>query len=62
MILEKVISPIKDFDIKKDIKNSPIWKNCYHSTDVVPRDVNLWVYYIKFDGLTPVQVTKIEQY
>jgi len=54
-----VYSPIVDRHIQKDIANSPIWKECYHETDDKP-DVNLNRYYIKFDGKTPIQVTKIK--
>jgi len=65
MIIEKVYSPIFDKDIKKDINNSPIWKDCYHQDDIPNeyRDINktLYCYTIKFDGVTPIQVNNIEK-
>ena len=61
MTTEKVYSPIFDRNIKKDISNSPIWKDCYHEDDELPISKTLWCYTIKFDGLVPVQVTNVEK-
>jgi hypothetical protein len=58
--VEKVYSPIKDDNIKNDIKNSPIWKECYHTNDTKPTVKQMFVYTIKFDGLVPIQVMKID--
>jgi len=61
---EKVYSTINDKNIKENLSNSPIWKNCLHSDDLtenVRRNTpNLIEYTIKFDGLKPVQVTKVK--
>ena len=56
----KIFSPIDDPNIKKDLVKSPIWKETYHEEDV-PTDKAMICYHIKFDGLTPIQVTKIEK-
>lgn len=64
MTEEKVYSPINDKDIKKNLNDSPIWKNCFHSddltTEVLSKNPNMAVYSIKFDGLVPIQVLKVE--
>lgn len=57
--LEKVYSHYHDKFISFNIKDSIIWKSCYHEDELKPD--NLWCYHIKFDGLKPVQVTKIEK-
>jgi hypothetical protein len=56
----KIYSPIKDDNIKKDITHSPIWKNCYHNDDDKPNVPQMFVYTIKFNGLIPIQVLKID--
>jgi hypothetical protein len=64
MITEVVWSPVKD-DSRKDLQNSPIWKNCYREDEMVPSikiKSSVWyVYQIKFEGLTPVQCTKFKE-
>jgi hypothetical protein len=68
MKTEKVISTVEDkrltgFNFQKggyDISSSPIWDECYHPTDDLP-DKELFGYFIKFDGLKPVQCTKFEK-
>jgi hypothetical protein len=61
---EKVFSPIKDDEIKRNLNDSPIWKNCFHSDDltaeVLAKYPNMIEYTIRFDGLKPIQVTKIK--
>lgn len=59
MVIEQVYSNIWDENIKKDVNNSPIWQECFKNEDK-PRDVK-YKYTIKFDGLVPVQVTKIQK-
>ena len=49
-----------DKEISKDIKNSPIWKDCLHSTDNGITDKD-YCYSIAFDGLVPVQVKNISK-
>lgn len=65
MITEKVYSPVKDERVKNSISNSPIWKQCYKEEDltqeVLDRHDVIHVYTVKFEGVTPVQVTKISQ-
>ena len=56
---EIVYSNIPDKNIKKDITNSPIWKNCLHSNDEGCNKMK-YRYYIKFDGLKPIQVTNVK--
>ncbi|MDD5648827.1 MAG: hypothetical protein PHF86_00150 [Candidatus Nanoarchaeia archaeon] len=63
MTTEIVLSPIEDRS--KDIANSPIWKNAWKLEDVDEKIKGKyptwWKYQIKFDGLKPIQVTKIEK-
>jgi hypothetical protein len=64
MKIENIYSPILDKDIKKDIKNSSIWKNCCHQEDVnnvFIGEREMYCYTIKFDGVTPIQVNNIEK-
>jgi|AntAceMinimDraft_18_1070375.scaffolds.fasta_scaffold114133_3 hypothetical protein len=49
----------------KDIINAPFWKNCYHN-DEVTQEMRMngkqwYEYYVKFDGLKPVQLTKTKK-
>lgn len=60
-----VYSPIEDTNIQKNLDSSPIWKNAIHQTDLDELEKNypkLFKYKIKFDGLKPIQVTKISVY
>ena len=60
MTTEVVVSPVKD-DFK-NLKDSPVWKNCYHVEEITPEILNKHIkwyeYHIKFDGLKPFQLTK----
>jgi len=59
-----VYSFVEDKDIKKDINNSPIWKSAIHEDEFVNvqiKDKPLFQYKMKFDGLKPVQVSKIKK-
>jgi len=60
MITEKVYSPIEDKNIKRNLQHSPIWKNCYKEDETKPNGM-MYIYTIKFDGLKPIQVTKISK-
>ncbi len=58
----KVYSPIEDKEIRKNLNNSPIWKLAYHNDEYksfVSNHPNMFEYTIKFDGLKPMQVTKV---
>jgi hypothetical protein len=57
---EQVYSTIHDPNIRKNIIKSPIWKKCHHR-DELDDVAGMWMYAVNFKGLTPVQVTKIEQ-
>lgn len=59
MITEKVYSPINDEKIRKNLINSPIWNECYKEDEITDTTKPLYCYSIKFDGVTPIQVTKI---
>lgn len=60
--VETIYSKIEDKNIKKDIVNSNIWKNCEHPDDVKYKDLKGWFEYkIKFDGLIPVQCVKTKK-
>lgn len=58
MLVEQVYSPILDEDIHKHLKESPIWAKCYKKEEAPD---GCHKYTIKFDGLIPIQVTKIEK-
>ena len=61
--IEIVYSPIEDRS--KDINSSPIWKNAWHLEEIGEVEkrsyLTWWKYKIKFDGLSPIQVLKIER-
>ena len=59
MKTEKVYSPTLDKDFQKNIRDSEVWKECYREEEIVDIDKVLYCYYVKFDGLKPVQVTNI---
>ena len=59
MKTEKVYSKIHDKNIKNNLVDSPIWKDSTHISDVGDAS-GFWEYTIKFDGLKPIQVTKIK--
>ena len=60
MLKVKVYSPVFDKNIQRDINNSPIWKEAYHADEIGEVKKPLTEYTIKFDGLVPIQVTKIK--
>jgi len=66
MTVEVVLSPIKDEKINSNINNSPIWKKAFKPEEVteeVRHKHNKWFqYYVKFDGLIPIQVTKFKEF
>jgi len=59
MITEKVYSSINDEKIRQNLNNSPIWKECYKEDEIKNINKPLYCYSIKFDGLKPIQITKI---
>lgn len=60
MKIEKIYSPIFDKNIYKDIANSPIWNKIFKEDELVGK-LGITEYTIKFDGLSPIQVTKIRK-
>lgn len=66
MKIINVISPVLDSKIQEHINESPIWHNAYYEediTDEVYRKYNSWyMYSVKFEGLKPIQCTKISPY
>jgi hypothetical protein len=60
----KVYSPVEDKGIRENLNGSPIWKKAYHKEDL-PRvqaaNAVVFEYSIKFNGLTPVQVTDVKK-
>lgn len=63
MKVEKVYSHIEANG--KDLKTQPFWSKCYHAddltSDMLEFSTPLMCYHVKFDGLTPVQLTKAEK-
>jgi len=63
MTNEIVLSTIENK--RKDIKDAPFWKNCYHKDEVTREMRNngkqWYEYHIKFDGLKPIQLTKTKK-
>ncbi len=64
LITEKVYSPVEDKNIKNRLVESPIWKKCYKKEELTEEVLGsvqrMFEYTIKFDGLVPVQVTKVK--
>lgn len=62
---EIVWSPVEDKHFGSNLKTSPVWKNCYREeeiTEALVRKHNNWfAYHVKFDGLKPIQLTKVVQ-
>ena len=63
---EVVYSPINDHRVKANLTTSPIWKTCYKEEEVTKKVIEkhgnrMYAYTIKFDGLVPIQVTKIKK-
>jgi hypothetical protein len=63
MIVEKVLSPIKDDKINSHLKDSEIWKKAYHPEEVTDeiraKHPSWYEYTIKFENTTPIQMTKM---
>lgn len=59
----KVFSTIDDKDIKKNLSDSPIWGDAYTEDELIDVDESkkVYQYSIKFDGLKPIQVTKVKR-
>jgi len=60
----KVYSPVDDKNIKNNLNDSPIWKQAYSEDDISKAKLKhseLYEYTVKFDGIKPVQVTKIKK-
>lgn len=63
---EVVYTPVKDFNLLtgKDrsleaLDKSLIWKQCYHEDEKRPQSKDMYVYYMKFKGLKPIQITNV---
>ena len=61
VIKEQVFSKIEDKNIKNDVSNSPIWKECKHLEDAKEGEKG-FVYTILFEGPKPIQVTSVKQH
>ena len=63
--IEEVWSPIKDDKFKTNLENSEVWKNAYKpeevTYDVRGKYPKWYAYFIKFNGLKPIQLTKFKQ-
>jgi hypothetical protein len=58
-----VYSPIEDKNIQKNLNDSPIWKQAYHEEELQGKNFKeVFKYSMKFDGLKPFQVTKVEKH
>lgn len=60
----KVLSPVQDKKIRENLNESPIWKKAYHEDEIKiaeKENSELYEYSIKFEGLTPVQVTGVKK-
>ena len=65
MEIVKVFSPVEDKEIKKNLKDSPIWRNAYHADELVAgltKHSTMFEYVMKFDGTKPIQCTKVSRY
>jgi hypothetical protein len=65
MTEEIILSPIKDEKIASHLNDSEIWKKAYKPeevTDEVRSKYPGWYeYHIRFEGLTPIQLTKFKE-
>jgi len=62
---EKIYSPLEDTKIRENLNTSPIWSMSYHETDLAvakSKHPVLFEYVIRFDGLRPTQVLKVNKY
>lgn len=62
---EVVFSPVKDDKISSHLKDSEIWEKAYtleEFTDEARAKYPAWYeYHIRFDGVVPIQCTKIKE-
>ena len=63
---EVVYTPVKDSDLLtgrdrslERLDSSLIWQQCYHEDEERPHSKDMYVYYMKFEGLKPVQITNV---
>lgn len=65
-IIETVISSVYDDKIQNHITESPIWLRAYHESEmtneIYQKSDSWYKYSIKFNGLIPMQCTKIEKF
>lgn len=65
MTIETVISPILDDKINSHIVESEIWHKAYKPEELTDKvrgmNPNWYEYNIKFDGLKPIQMTKMKE-
>jgi len=63
MTTEKIFSPISNES--KEVEKASFWKECYHTdevTETMLKNGKQWyIYHVKFNGLNPIQITKIEK-
>ncbi len=57
---EAVYSKTLDKNIKKDLINSPIWADA-HKKEELDDTKGYYKYRIRFDGLTPIQLLKVQK-
>lgn len=64
MEIVKVYSPVDDKEIRNNLNGSPIWKQAYHADELETakqKHAVLFEYSIKFNGLQPIMVNKINK-
>ena len=60
--VENIVSKIHDKNIKKNLQDSSIWKDCKHFNELSEEEKSskkFFCYKVKFDGLTPIQVMNV---
>ena len=61
----EIFSPIDDKQIYKNLIDSPIWSKCFTKDELTETErkkhTKMFKYSVKFNGLRPVQVTKITE-
>jgi hypothetical protein len=64
LIDEVVYSPIMDEKMNSHVNDSEVWKKAYHHEELIDEVRNKfprwYKYNVKFEGLKPIQVTKME--
>ena len=62
METETFLSPILDENIQDKLKSSPIWRLAFKEDEITDEIYELYptwyAYYVKFQGVTPIQFTK----